>query len=284
MSHGVSAEPTTPLGIFAANWLSWEPWMEYILDWGVSRALVLCTLFLATLVVVASQIPEFMLFLFSWLLGLAPLWLPYSLAKNAWFNWVHYRKHLYISKRESVLLEVRIPREITKSPRAMELVFNNFYLTAGETTVIDRAWKGGTRPWWSFELASFGGEIHFYVWTWKNTRRFAEANIYAQYPGVEIFEVEDYASKFVYDPKIHMCWGSEYLYDPRGDEYPIKTYVDFELDKDPKEELKIDPLATVFEMLASLKPHEQALVASEKPAGGVSYPPRHAAGAGRRVL
>jgi len=42
------------------------------------------------------------------------------------------------------------------------------------------------------------------------------------------------------------------------DAYPIKTYVDYGLDKDPKEEFKIDPMASLLEFLGSLKPGEHA--------------------------
>ncbi len=36
-------------------------------------------------------------------------------------------------------------------------------------------------------------------------------------------------------------WGCEFKF-TKGDGYPIKTYVDYGLDKDPKEEYKVDPL------------------------------------------
>jgi hypothetical protein len=112
------------------------------------------------------------------------------------------------------------------------------------------------RPWFSFEMASFGGEIHFYVWCWATFRRTVESAIYGQYPEVEIFEVEDYMSTFRFDPKKHTCRVGDYVYKGAGDEYPLKTYVDFELDKDPKEEHIIDPLSSAFEILSNLLPHE----------------------------
>lgn len=41
---------------------------------------------------------------------------------------------------------------------------------------------------------------------------------------------------------------------------PIKTYVDYGLDKDPKEEFKIDPITPVLEYLGSLSEGEQAWI------------------------
>jgi hypothetical protein len=163
-----------------------------------------------------------------------------------------------------VLLEVKIPRDIMKSPRAMELVFQNFRVSSGEVTFIHRAWHGNERPHFSFEIASFGGDIHFYVWCDKKYKQFTESSIYAQYPDVEIIQVEDFMSKFRFDPKVHTCFTTDYIYykngSKRSDEYPLKSYIDFELDKDPKEEFKVDPIAHVFETLSAVKPHEQVWV------------------------
>ncbi len=46
----------------------------------------------------------------------------------------------------------------------------------------------------------------------------------------------------------------------KPDVYPIKTYIDYGLDKDPKEEFKIDPITPVVEYLGSLKPGEQVWI------------------------
>jgi hypothetical protein len=51
-------------------------------------------------------------------------------------------------------------------------------------------------------------------------------------------------------------WGSDFkLKNP--DAWPIKTYVDYGLDKDPKEEFKVDPLAPMLEFMGSLGKGEQ---------------------------
>ena len=98
-----------------------------------------------------------------------------------------------------------------------------------------------------------------YVWVPKSHADIVQSALYAQYPEIELHQVEDYASKFKYDPAIHKAFATEWAYKNGmdGDAYPIKSYVDFELDKDPKEEFKIDPLAQMFELLSSLKPGEQ---------------------------
>jgi hypothetical protein len=241
-------------------WLDLHGWVEWLSGWNISRALVLTTIFLGLLFVLAELIPNFIVFVFWWAIGTAPIWLPLALLRSGWHAWIEYIREEYLASHDVVLLEVRIPRDIMKSPRAMELVFNAFYTKSGETTVIDRAWKGSVRPFISWELVSFGGEIHFYTWCWTRYRRSVETAIYAQYPEVEIVEADDYSMRFVYDPKKHFVFCTDYIYDPRGDEYPIKSYIDFELDKDPKEEFKIDPFANVIEVMSNLKPNEQAWI------------------------
>ena len=78
----------------------------------------------------------------------------------------------------------------------MELAMMNLSTSSGETTFIHRAWKGQIRTYFSLEIASFGGEVHFYIWCWKNYRNVVEQAMYSQYPEIELVEAEDYASKF----------------------------------------------------------------------------------------
>lgn len=194
-----------------------------------------------------------------WLVYTAVLWVPFVIFEYAWHSWVEYVRRTWIAKQEKVLLEIKLPQETMKSPLAMELVLTALYQTGGEGTPIDRYWEGKVRPWFSLELAAVDGEVHFYVWTFKSQRNFLEANIYAQYPGVEIHEVDDYTKSMVYDPSKHEINGANY--EATGpDPLPIKTYVDYGLDKDPKEEFKVDPMAPLIEFLGTVKQGHNAWV------------------------
>ena len=84
--------------------------------------------------------------------------------------WMRYIRLDFISKNPGILLEVRIPKEIEKTPRSMELLMMALFET-GSVEYSETYWEGKIRPWWSFEIASFGGEIHFYVWTQKFFRK-----------------------------------------------------------------------------------------------------------------
>lgn len=233
-----------------------DHYVEELAEWGVSRALLFWVLFIGLMSILAQQIPNFGLFVVEWMAGTAPLWLPVASFWLGWSVWMMYVQSLYLSGRETMVLEIKIPREIMKSPRAMEIVFETIFTSSGEASFIDRAWKGQVRAWFSFEYASFGGEVHFYVWTWKNYQPLVERALYAMYPEIEIHPAEDYASRFNFDPHHYQVFAMDYSLS-RPDAYPLKTYIDFELDKDPKEEYKIEPLAELFELLSSLKPNEQ---------------------------
>ncbi len=195
---------------------------------------------------------------FELLVFLSPLWLTLLLSQNAWQAWVDVRQYAFNVAQKNVLLEIRIPRETLKSPLAMEAILSNMHITPGQGTWYKRYWLGRTRPWYSLELVSLGGRVHFYIWTRAPFRHIVETYFYAQYPGVEVVEATDYTR--VIDPTKapYEMFACEYKKN-RASPYPIKTYVDYLMDKQPAPEPEevTDPLAQVIEFLGSLTPHEQ---------------------------
>lgn len=189
----------------------------------------------------------------------APFLVPLILLGVLFESYMEYIRAGYIKKEGSVLLEIKIPKETNRSPLAMEIFFTALYHT-GAVHLLEAFWDGKIRAWFSMELVSIDGQVHFFVWCWKRWRNLIEAQLYAQYPNIEIHEVEDY-TKFVYhDPENLPFWGTYFKLE-RPDVYPIKTYVDYGLDKpDLKEEYKIDPMTSVLEYLGSLKKGEQAWI------------------------
>jgi hypothetical protein len=185
-----------------------------------------------------------------------PIWLPLITGILFWELWVRYVRHLFFSKTEMVLLELRIPKEISKSPLAMEIALLSLNQLGGEGNFVAKYWEGKSRAISSLEIVSLGGEIHFYVWVQKKLRDIVESQYYAQYPNIEISEVPDYTKKFDFVPGKNDMWGCHYLF-TKADAYPIKTYVDFGLDRDPKEEFKHDPLTSLLEYLNTMGPDEQ---------------------------
>jgi hypothetical protein len=103
------------------------------------------------------------------------------------------------------------------------------------------------------EIVSDEGNVHFYIYTPKKFRKLIEAHIYANYPNTEVTEAVDYISKapYLHEKGAWEMWGCDFAL-TKPDPYPIKTYVDYGLDKaDQDEETKSDPLATTIEYMGA---------------------------------
>ncbi len=229
--------------------------------YGISRGLFLAALFAGLWAALWRMIPNLPTFAFGWLVGTMPIWILPASAIGAGAWWLWFVRSWQQFKQGGMLLEIKMPNNVVKSPRAMEAVFAHFRNFGGATnTFINKLWNGGVSPTFSFEIVSVGGKIHFYVWAWPMFRRTIEEAFYANYPDVEIVEAEDYAKKFRFDPSVYEAHCFDWRLEPRTDAYPLKTYVDWELEEDPDEEYKIDPFSQVLETMGSMKPGEQAWV------------------------
>jgi len=182
------------------------------------------------------------------------LWWPFC------FLWRWRKTDIFLKKTKFILLEIKIPKEVLKPIRAME-------------TVMDGLWQilyDAPGSWWekwiegkiilsySFEIASIGGEPHFFIRIPEKNRDSAESAIYSQYPEAEISIADDYTKYIPQDipNKDWDLWGSDYKL-LKENPYPIKTYLKFETEREPLEEKRIDPLASLLEAMAKIKPGEQ---------------------------
>ena len=183
--------------------------------------------------------------------------LPIFLVLVFWDLWLNFIRTRFIYNLNWTVLEVKLPREITKSPRAMEIVLNMFHQTR-DGNFWEKYWMGFLRSWFSLEIVGIGGEIHFFICTQSFFRNLIEAQIYAQYPEVEIVEAEDY-SKMAFTEGFDTewgCFGTEFELTAE-DAYPIRTYIDYGLHETlTKEEQKNDPITSFLELLGSLKEGE----------------------------
>ncbi|MBI2065678.1 MAG: hypothetical protein HYT68_01245 [Candidatus Zambryskibacteria bacterium] len=200
---------------------------------------------------------EFFLKVLGFVLATWPVWLPLFLVSLLFITWFSYKRREWIREQGSVLLEIKLPRTIDKSPAAMEMVIEGLWEDV-VGTLTDVYLKGRVRDFFSLEIVSLGGEVKFFIWALAKWKNIIESRIYAQYPGAEVFETEDYALKVLWDPeKMGMFGITTKLV--KADAYPIKTYIDYELEKGNKEQEEIvDPIVPVLEYLGSLKPGELA--------------------------
>ena len=211
---------------------------------------------------------DFFLPILSLILG---LFLVYFLFKAFEESWLFHRRSIFKNNISWILLEMRIPREVGKSPKAMEQFFVGLHgLRNSAGNFLEKYIDGEVTLWWSLEVASFGGEVHFYIRTPKNRRKMMEALLYAQYPNVELVEIEDYMDKFpqttreIYKKDFNI-FGGEFIL-RKEDAYPIRTYVDFGLDKmrssrdDGEIKSGIDPISALLEALGGIQREEMVLV------------------------
>lgn len=189
---------------------------------------------------------------------ISPLLLTYILWIIFWPLWLDYIQSGFILGLKYTLLEIRLPKDIFKSPLAMEVFLNSIY-NASDGNKFARWWKGELRPEYSLELVSLGGRVKFFIRTEDRRKSNLMSALYSQFTGIEITEVDDYTKPFVFDPKVWRIWGGEFIFSKKN-AYPIKTYVDYGLNKDPKEEYKVDPLVPFIEFLGSLGPEQQIWV------------------------
>lgn len=191
--------------------------------------------------------------------GTWPIWLPIAAISIFISTWLTYKRREWIGKQGSVLLEIRIPKDIERTPAAMEMILEGLWEdVAGSLT--DVYLEGAVRNWFSLEIVSLGGEVKFFIWTFPKWRHILESRIYAQYPGAEVVEVEDYALKLHFDPAKNKVGGLTTRL-VKEDIIPIKTYVDFGLEKTDKEQEEIvDPIMPLLEYLGAAKQGEFAAV------------------------
>jgi hypothetical protein len=152
--------------------------------------------------------------------------------------WQNRRKTAWVEDTEHLLLLIEVPKDNDKKELSAEQMFASLHGILRPKSDLVR--EGVLQEHISFEFASVGNQIKFYVWTPKHLKDFVEGQIYAQYPTVHIREIEqDYThielgDRVVYGTELHLT---------KPDVLPIKTFQSFE----------VDPLAGITAVLAKIE-------------------------------
>lgn len=182
--------------------------------------------------------------------------LPLMSAFIFWDFWILYIQYRFITSIRWVVLEIKVPKNILKTPKSMEQIFAAAHTPYSYgLRFLEKYWQGMVEYWMSFDIVGAAGEAHFYLRLPKQFRNLMESAIYAQYPDAEITEVEDYVKQM---PKVlpnekFQIYGNEQIF-AKPDCYPIRTYPMFE---DPVDERRVDPIAGLMEAISKLKDEEQ---------------------------
>jgi len=181
--------------------------------------------------------------------------LPFFCFYIFWHLYLIYIRTRYLKSIEWLMLEIKVPKEVLKTPKAMEQVFSSLSATYSfGIAPVDKYLDGKVESWLSFEMVGHNGGIYFYVYTPSKFRNLVESAIYAQYPEAEIYQVDDYTTFFSQNlpNKVYDLWGTEFVL-ARENYYPIKTYPFFE---ESQEEKRLDPIAAIAEVMSNLKEDE----------------------------
>lgn len=192
---------------------------------------------------------------------LSPIILAAVLARMFWTLWMQYVRAQFFFSQKYSTLEVRLPKDLYKSPLAMELFLNSLH-SPSDGNWYEQIWLGKTRPVVSLEMISIEGQVKFFIWLRESAKTNVQTALYAIFPGIEVYEREDYTRAATYDPETEKIWATEFKFTKKEatNSYPIKTYIDYGLDKDPKEEFKVDPLVPLLEFLGSIGPNQQVWI------------------------
>jgi len=165
------------------------------------------------------------------------VWMPVVFVL-VYLTWRNNQSVAVVKNTESVLLMLEIPKANDKSELAAEQMFASLHGILRDAKELKE--NAGYQEHLSFEIASVGGRIRFYVWTPKALQSFVEGQIYSQYPTVQISEAEeDYVS---HERQHTVVYTGEIV--PTANEFlPIRTFQSFE----------VDPLAGITGTLAKLE-------------------------------
>ena len=143
------------------------------------------------------------------------VFLPLVLFSIFWEFWVYYVYVSYVRSQKWVLLHIRIPELVEKTPKAMEQVFASVYATYSfGLKFLEKYWEGKmVEDSTSFEILGINGGIYFQIRVLERYRNIIESAIYSQYPNAEITQGDDLVQLSfpkVLPNKVYDLWGTDY--------------------------------------------------------------------------
>jgi hypothetical protein len=201
----------------------------------------------------------FVLFLLKVVIAFAVIMIVFWLGRRFLAKLKSKSRAEFFAKQKYILLEITPPKNLQKTPQAMELFIGSLYQTGGDASgLISKYTNGSCRPWFSLEIVSIDGYVRFFIWSRANFIEMIETQLYSQYPDVEIIDRtgNDYSTDVKWDPENYQYWGCNFV-KTSASHLPIKTYASHGMVGGGKEESKVDPITPVIELLGSLKKNEQ---------------------------
>lgn len=146
------------------------------------------------------------------------------------------KKINWMTSQEYTVIRIDVPRLNEKSPMAAEQMFATIHGIYSESAKFQYHL--------SFEIISKEKFIQFFVYLPVHLKDFVEGQVYAQYPNVEIHEVDDYTVREEVESK---NFAITELTLNKPDVYPIKQFTDF----------TVDPIAAITSVMSQLGAGEE---------------------------
>lgn len=179
--------------------------------------------------------------------------------------WLFWRQELYKHHIFWHFLEIKIPRETLKGPKAMDQFLSSLYpLRNKPGTPIKIWWNGEVPRYHIIDIIGRNNDVRFYLRVSSRLSQAVQGLLYAQYPEIEIIQTEDPFNEFprTYDElqnRGYLIFGNE-LYQTGSPAQAIRTYNEFEEEHGDEKGRIIDPFSVLLELIGNLKPEEMILV------------------------
>lgn len=189
-----------------------------------------------------------------------PIWLFFFLFEIAKPIYLFIKQEQFrereMTEEKNAVLELKIPRALEKGPEAMEQILLAMHGMIGAPSDWNKIWiDGEAMLWFSLEMVSIGGEVHFFVRIPRKIRNLVEAVILSSYSDIEVVEVRDYISVIpettadLYAEEKDI-WGTEIKLG-KDSLYPIRTYATFGASGGSS--MALDPVSSFLEILGKLQ-------------------------------
>lgn len=185
-----------------------------------------------------------------------------------WSSWKFWREERYKNSRKLipwVFLEIKVPREVLKGPKAMEAFFQSIGKLANRpATLIKKYWDGEVTRYHIIDIIGRNNEVRFFMRVSYRLVDAVEGLLYANYPEIEITRCEDPFRGFPSTYKeLHdrgyEIYGNE-LFQTKEPGISIRTYEEFEQETGDEKGRIIDPFSVLLELIGTLQPSEMILV------------------------
>lgn len=211
--------------------------------------------------------------------------LAFMLIRFTYLSYIHHLQRKRDKARDNIILQIKVGRDNERGPIVMEQIYATIHGIYKRLSWRDRFF-GKKQERISLEIANIDNKIRFYIWAPKKYKNLVEGQMYAQYPDIEIEEIDDYVetkSESVFATTIEESTGTDLIVSDTGknlpstkrrserkiesmplypdavgaelelegiDIFPIKRYGQFE---DRMQRIHVDPLAGVTAAMAKLQ-------------------------------